>query len=196
MTGTHSHNVWSGKKVRIRAVEPGDAPLLRGWLDDTEGARRADRIRLPQSQESIRARAESLAKPDEGTDDRVLVIETLDGVPVGTISTIHCDPHNGVLGYGISIAGEHWRNGYASEAIKITFRYYFFERRYQKVQTHVYSFNGPSIELHKRLGFVQEGCLRRALYTGGEYHDKLVFGITKEEFAYHHPEFAYKINDL
>ena len=46
----------------------------------------------------------------------------------------------------------------------------------------VYSFNQPSQKLHESLGFTLEGRLRRMIYTNGEFHDLLMYGITKEEF--------------
>jgi RimJ/RimL family protein N-acetyltransferase len=39
------------------------------------------------------------------------------------------------------------------------------------------------IRLHERLGFRREGCLRRMIYTDGQYFDDLIFGLTAEEFA-------------
>jgi RimJ/RimL family protein N-acetyltransferase len=67
--------------------------------------------------------------------------------------------------------------------VRLVLRYYFEERRYQKCSVYVYDFNAPSQRLHESLGFTQEGRLRRMLYSGGEHHDVLVYGITKEEFA-------------
>jgi len=37
--------------------------------------------------------------------------------------------------------------------------------------------------LHERLGFTLEGRLRRMIYTEGTFHDKLIYGLTQEEFA-------------
>ena len=34
----------------------------------------------------------------------------------------------------------------------------------------------------KRLGCHEEGRIRRQIYTDGEYHDELIFGLTREEF--------------
>ena len=62
-------------------------------------------------------------------------------------------------------------------------RYYFDELRYQKVVAEVYGFNETSISFHESFGFVLEGRLRRMLYTGGVYHDILMFGMTSEEFS-------------
>ncbi|HET7095418.1 MAG TPA: GNAT family N-acetyltransferase, partial [Thermomicrobiales bacterium] len=61
-------------------------------------------------------------------------------------------------------------------------RYFFDELGYQKAHVHVYAFNAASIRLHERLGFQREGRLRRMLFTGGQFHDVLVYGLTLEEF--------------
>jgi len=34
----------------------------------------------------------------------------------------------------------------------------------------------------KRLGCKEEGRIRRHIYTDGEYHDELIFGLIGEEF--------------
>jgi RimJ/RimL family protein N-acetyltransferase len=106
----------------------------------------------------------------------------LDGPFVGTINTHTCDRRCGTFRYGLGILPQHQRKGYASEAIRLVLRYFFEERRYQKVNADVYSFNEPSIRLHESLGFVLEGRLRRVNFTQGQYHDALMFGMTKEEF--------------
>jgi RimJ/RimL family protein N-acetyltransferase len=86
------------------------------------------------------------------------------------------------------VAEEHRHKGYASEAVFLILRYYFQERRYQKVNAMVDEFNEASLRLHRSLGFQQEGQLRRMAFTGGRYYDQLVFGMTREEFEQLHGE--------
>jgi len=50
------------------------------------------------------------------------------------------------------------------------------------VNSGVYDFNEPSIQLHEQLGFQREGRLRRHIYTAGRHHDEIVFGMTAAEF--------------
>jgi len=64
----------------------------------------------------------------------------------------------------------------------LVLKYYFEELDYQKVTVQIYAFNEASLKLHKKLGFQQEGCLRRMIYTDGTYHDEIIFGLTVEEF--------------
>jgi RimJ/RimL family protein N-acetyltransferase len=82
----------------------------------------------------------------------------------------------------LGINRPYWRQGYASETIYLVLRYFFLELGYQKVNPGVFSYNEGSLALHRRLGFKEEGVLRRMIYSGGEYHDDIHFGMTREEF--------------
>ncbi len=175
-------NIWEGKLVRLRAVEARDWEPFFEAAQDTEVAHFTHQIGLPSSREAVQKWAADLAAaPPEGDEFR-WVIERLDGEFVGTINTHHCDRRNGTFRYGLAVRREHWHKGYASEAIRLVLAYYFHELRYQKVNAYVFSFNRASRSLHKKLGFRQEGRLRRMVYTQGKYYDDIIFGLTAEEF--------------
>lgn len=175
-------NIFAGKLVRLRAVEPDDWKNHEQWDRDTDLARFAYEIPFPQSLQMTRQWAEREAERRAENDNFRFQIETLDGVQVGTINTHNCDLRSGTFMYGLVIIPQHQRQGFASEAIRLVLRYFFHEHRYQKCSATVYNFNEPSQKLHERLGFTLEGRLRRMIYSGGEYHDALIYGITREEF--------------
>ncbi len=176
-------NIFQGKRVRLRAVEPGDWEAHWQWDHDTEGARMGYEIPFPGTASGTQVWAERESKRAPENDVFRFQIETLDGVQVGTINTNNCDLRCGTFSYGLAVMEQHQRKGYASEAVRLVLRYYFDERRYQKCTVLVYAFNEPSQRLHERLGFTLEGRLRRMIYSAGESHDALYYGITKEEFA-------------
>ncbi len=176
-------SIWEGARVRLRAVEPEDWERFFAWDHDSEAARRAYFIPFPRSAVATRQWAERSAHEAPADDTFRFSIETLEGELVGTLNTHDCDRRQGTFSYGIAIGAEYWRHGYASEAIILVLRYYFRELGYQKVTVHVYDFNEPSIRLHERLGFQREGQVRHMIYTGGTYHDDLLYGMTAEEFA-------------
>ena len=124
------------------------------------------------------------SKAPEG-DSVSLIIETLDGVVVGGLS-VGANRRTRVFDYGVGIGREHWRKGYGTEALELLFSFYFFELDYQKVETGVYAFNEPSLRFHEVFGFVVEGRRRRAVITRGDYHDVVLFGMTREEFMTRH----------
>jgi RimJ/RimL family protein N-acetyltransferase len=181
--GSPTTGFWQGKRIRLRAVEPADAPTFFQWNQNSERSRALDFLWPPSSLASVAAWAEEQSKNRLEKDTFHWVIENVEGVPIGSISTHHCEPRNGTFSYGVDIAPEHQRRGYASESIRLVLKYYFQELRYQKASVAVHSYNEASIRLHQRLGFQREGTLRRMVFTRGQYYDLIWFGITAEEFA-------------
>lgn len=176
------YNFWQGEKVKLRAVEPNDFRWSKDY--DSEADRTTSgRIYPNLSCEKMKERHDNGIVHIPQDDSFEWTIEDNDGNVVGSINTFNsCDPRVGTFRYGIDIKREYRRKGYAKEAIIILLRYYFRELRYQKVTTYVYSFNEPSIKLHQGLGFMEEGRIRRTIFTNGSYHDEIVFGMTVEEF--------------
>ena len=176
-------NFWQGEKVRLRGVEPSDAGEFFRWNLDSEMSRRLEYVWPPVSEERVRdfARQQSL-KTLEGDAFTWVIEARREGRAVGTIATHHCEPQHGTFMYGVHVAREHARRGYAAEAVRLVLKYYFEERRYQKATVSVHGYNAASVALHEKLGFRREGALRRMIYTNGEYFDQLWYGLTKEEW--------------
>src|SRR5215211_7301945 len=120
-------NFWQRKKIRLRGVEPSDAAHFIRWNLNSERARHLDFVWPPTSDASVQAWVEEQSKKKLEHDAFHWVIEDQEGTPVGSISTHDCNPRYGTFSYGIDIAPEHQRKGYASEAIQLVLRYYFQE---------------------------------------------------------------------
>lgn len=181
----NSLNIWEGKKVRLRSIVPGDWQKFHNNDQDSEAARLCDVIHAPRSAEGTKTWTENEASKTPSGDNFRFAIETLEGELVGSINSHGCDKRNGTFKYGVGIFREHWRNGYASDAVKILLRYFFEELRYEKVTAHVYAFNESSIRLHERLGFQLEGRIRNMIYTNGRHFDELIFGLLRNEYELH-----------
>lgn len=179
----HMENCWTGELVRLRPAEERDYETFHRWDQDTEGARHGWQVNLPRTLEATRTWAQERARGEPGQDLAFLVIETLDGTAVGTMNIHSADRRNGTFEYGITVAREFQGHGYANEAIRLVLRFYFEQLRYEKANATVYAFNEPSLALHRKLGFTEEGRLRRMVFTNGAHHDELWFGMTAEEWA-------------
>ncbi|MFL6336974.1 MAG: GNAT family N-acetyltransferase [Pyrinomonadaceae bacterium] len=178
----NSFNFWQGRLVRLRGVEPSDAETSARWNLDSEAARELHFVWPPISLALIRRDLAELSMKKLEADAFTWVIEDANKQAVGSISTHQCDHRRGVFRYGLSVAREHRRRGYATEAVLLILKYYFEELRYQKCTVGVHSNNPGSIALHERLGFVHEGTLRRMVYTGGQFYDLHHYGMLKEEW--------------
>ena len=188
-------NLFEGHLVRLRAIEPSDAETLFRHRQDTEISRRDARIQWPRSLATIRQRLEN---PGDGqsTDDIQLAITTLDNQLVGGIDVQSTDRRNGTFSIGIGLAERSaWGKGYAKEAMLLILRAMFHERRYQKCNIGVYAFNVRALALYRRLGFQEEGCIRRNYFTNGEYHDEILLGMTREEFDARYPKWHVSLNE-
>ncbi len=177
-----THTAWHGDLVTLRDVEPDDWESFHGFDQDTEAARLSWEIHFPRSKESARAWAEEKAKDKAEDDNHFFAILDPEGTVVGTINVHGCDARHGTFEYGIALGRQAWSKGYGTDAMRVAFRYYFDEIGYHRVLAEVYAFNERSIDLHEKFGFVLEGRLREAHYTGGKRHDVLLYGMTAPEF--------------
>lgn len=189
------NNLFAGRLVRLRALEPDDAETQFRHLQDTEISRRDSNIGFPVALADIRRRLEHPREP-RSADDKLLVIETLAGEMVGEINVQLADQRNGTFSIGIGLPERSaWGKGYAKEAMLLILRFMFHERRYQKCNIGVFAFNERAIGLYHHLGFVDEGRIRRAVFTNSTFHDEIVLGMTVEEFDARYPEWRLKLEN-
>ncbi|ERJ11709.1 GNAT family N-acetyltransferase [Haloplasma contractile] len=176
-------NVWNGTNIRLRPVMESD---LDGYFNvknvDTDIQRLAGSVSFPLRQSQMESFIERVTSKDGSDDVFYFIIEDKDGNVVGDLNTSDCNRRSGTFKYGLAINKEYWSKGFGSEAVQMVLNYYFNELRYQKVTVSVYSFNEQSCGFHKKLGFKEEGLLRRMAYVNGKYHDEVILGMTAEEF--------------
>ncbi|TVT47895.1 GNAT family N-acetyltransferase [Amycolatopsis rhizosphaerae] len=173
---------WTGKRVRLRGIEPDDWSAFQRF--DAHSERLGALLRPPRSAESYRAWAKEQAAAQPEGDRFQLVMEALEtGEVVGTIGSNNAEPINGWFEYGLTIDPDHRRKGYASEAVVLLLRFMFAERRYHKCEARIFDHNEASLALHRRLGFVEEGRLREKVFLAGAHHDVVLMGMLAGEFA-------------
>lgn len=184
-------NIFQGKRVKLRSPEPTDAPI-HFEMDNTytNMARHNYFIHFPGSLVQAQNWSQQSAEKGDNNHAYTFNIEAVaSGELVGGMNTFNCNMQNGTFSYGLGIFPPYQRHGYASESIILLLRYFFMELRYQKVTAQVYAFNDGSLKLHEKLGFQQEGHLRRMFYSAGQYHDMVVLGMLAEEFQEIHAEY-------
>jgi RimJ/RimL family protein N-acetyltransferase len=127
------------KQVCLRVLHAGDWQLASAEENDSEGIRVLETgSQLPRSSQQLQdaycEASERTSRQDE-TSPINFVVETLDGEPVGAIWMHSRNPRNSIFSFAARISRRHRRQGYATEAIRILFRYGFEDLRYHKTNS-------------------------------------------------------------
>ncbi len=72
--------------------------------------------------------------------------------------------------------------GTGTKMARLALNKIFIEMSGAKAYAEVLSFNIPSIKLHQKLGFYQEGLLRQHHFLNKQYNDVHCFGLLKSEW--------------
>ena len=157
------------------------------WLEEQQSDSEAMRflgygIALPSSEHDMHQFAERYAEFKNHEERLMFSAETLDGTLIGGFNIHSMDRKNGTFETGSRVYRAHRGQGYGFEAKIMLLRYAFHEMRFQKYNIRCMATNDPMIHHATRLGCQQEGRIRRHIYTGGEYVDELIYGLTREEF--------------
>ena len=186
---TDSLYYWDLGNIRLRVAENADAGMFAehfasspAWIE-----RAFDRIKFPLVYENAERWLSGYNLYGGGggsRDDRraFIIEESQGGEFLGYIDVWEADSRNGVFKTGIKMLDGKAGKGYATRAFIHVLGYYFNELRYQKCAIYIYEFNDASRHFHEKLGFVEEGRLRREYYTNGNFYDSICYGLLVEEF--------------
>lgn len=74
-----------------------------------------------------------------------------------------------------------WGKGYGGEALREILTFAFDELGLNRIEARINADNASSVRLHEKVGYRQDGVLRKAIYKCGRYKDVIVMSILKEE---------------
>lgn len=78
------------------------------------------------------------------------------------------------------LSSEYWGMGFATEAVKEVTRFGFDELKLHRIQAMVMPDNISSIKVLKKVGFSEEGTLKKYLF-GKEFHDTVMLALVCEQ---------------
>ena len=113
-----------------------------------------------------------------------LAIEVTDGKMVGAVYLVGIDWLNRSAEFAIWIgdaASQGKRIGEA--ATRLMLAHGFDDLNLERIHLTVLRHNERAIRLYRKVGFVEEGVLRRAAFKGGQYRDLLAMSILRDEHA-------------
>ena len=168
--------------VYLRAAERDDIPLFVRWFNDYRTSRTLG-LRAPMSV-AMEEQWFERAVADQGkTGYHFVACRFADDRPIGTVGLFDLDLTNGNAGLGISIGDEADRGrGHGSDSLRALLRFAFDSLRLERVWLEVYDFNPDARRLYERVGFVEEGISRHAIFREGSYRDIHRMAILRTEW--------------
>lgn len=175
----------AGDKVRLRAYREDDLKNSVVWLNNPTVTRYLLNMR-PWSQAEEKAWLDRVMR-NEDPETVSFVVETTDGEYVGSAGLMHIDRRNRSAEAGIVIGRpEEWGRGQGTDAMKTLLKHGFEEMNLHRIALRVYTFNERAIRSYQKLGFVEEGRLRQAMFRHGAWHDVILMAILDEEYFARH----------
>ena len=169
-------NSLSGKNIRLRAIEPADLDIIYEWENDPANWLISNTI-TPFSKHVLTRYIEHAHKDIHEARQLRLMIDLVDdsAVPketIGTVDLFDFDPVHERAGLGILIANQENRmKGFAYESLSILIRYSFETLHLHQLYCNISNDNQASLNLFKKLGFVEIGIKRDWLREGSGWLD-------------------------
>ncbi|MGB5854829.1 MAG: UDP-4-amino-4,6-dideoxy-N-acetyl-beta-L-altrosamine N-acetyltransferase [Oceanisphaera sp.] len=160
---------------QVRAMRYSDLERVLAWRNH------ADIRRYMYTQHEITLAEHKIwfSRVSNNTDYHLLIFE-INNMPSGFIN-IHQVSGGGIADWGFYLAPE-TPKGTGENLGDAALRYAFTIANFHKICGQALSYNEPSIRLHRRLSFREEGLLQEQYFDGQHYHDVMCFGLLASEW--------------
>ncbi len=171
-----------GTNVRLRALERGDLEVLRAMVNDPEVMRFSNTFR-PISDVEQTAWLEGAVKSSSavwfGIEDARRGPSSL----VGTCCLVDIDQVGRKAELRVRLGDPtSWGGGLGTEACALLVQHGFGELNLERIWLRVFDHNERALRLYQKLGFVEEGRLRRHDWVGGLARDTVILGLLRDEW--------------
>jgi diamine N-acetyltransferase len=149
------------EQIRLRALEPEDLEYLYRWENDSRLWAFGSTL-TPFSRFALRQYIENSGQElYEAKQLRLVVVEKVSDLPIGTIDLYDFDPFHNRSGVGILIDADFQGKGFASQALELIKEYAFHFLKMNQLYAYIPSMNIASLKLFRRCGFSESGLLRK-----------------------------------
>lgn len=176
-----ARHLFSGKLVRIRAMEKTDLDNVMQWINNPEITQYLLAFTLPLSRAAEEKWLESATHHTES--DKLFALETLSGEYLGGCGLHRIDAVNRHAELGIVIGkSSHLGKGYGADAMNVLLRLGFHAINLNKIYLRVFSGNTRAIRCYEKCGFREVGRLRQHRFAVGEWHDEVIMEVMRAEW--------------
>jgi len=166
------------EKVRIRKADVSDAAALIEYLNIIGGESDFMTFGPGEFNRSVEAEAEFIADALKKRN-ALFLIAVSNGRVVGNLNFSggprERNAHTGE--FGVSVLKEYWGMGIGEDLISCLIEWSRSSGIIRKINLRVRTDNSRGIRLYRKLGFEEEGTVKRDFLIGGKFYDSLLMGI-------------------
>lgn len=168
------------ERIYLRAIEKKDLPLRVQWLNNPV-VRETLLLSVPISEAETDLWFERILRDITRVDFIIVFKET--ETPIGFAGYVGIDWVNRKAEPFIAIGStDHWGLGLGTEIVSKLLDYGFNEMGLNRQYGFVLDNNPGALKMDLRAGFLEEGLLKDDVMIHGEYHDRIMLGVTKSKF--------------
>ena len=170
-----------GKIVTLRAIEEKDLELLNKWANDSEIQYWLGGWHFPISREEQKSWFASLSIY---SDNQRFAIDTEENGLIGTANLVDLDWKNRNAFHGMLLGDKNIRGkGFGMDTVMAIMKYAFEELGLERLDGSIIEYNKASLHLYvDKCGWKVEGRQRKWYYRKNQYWDKIIVGVTKNDY--------------
>lgn len=174
--------MFRGKLTELKAIARENLPTYLRWFQDGEiSALVSSTAAVPVTAEAEEEWFKAANVP--GSTYTFAIHSLADDRLIGNCRIGPVDPRNRSARVGIVIGErEYLGRGYGTDAMRLLLQFGFDELNLHRIELRVHAYNERAIRSYRKLGFVEEGCSRSALFRGGRYWDVLHMSMLAPEW--------------
>jgi RimJ/RimL family protein N-acetyltransferase len=170
-------------RIRLRDLTPADADIVDAWNADSERSAFNDFGEPP----SPMPREILASGPLRNEHNGMLMVETADGVPIGTVGWHKArygpNAESDAWNIGIELRPEARGQGFGTEAQAELARYLFETTDVNRVEASTDVENLAEQRSLEKAGYHREGIQRGSQFRAGSYHDLVTYARLREDPA-------------
>lgn len=170
-----------GKQVTLRAIEYEDLGVLNKWANEPEIQYWLGGWHFPINKNDQEKWYENLTA---NSLNQRFAIETVEFGLIGTANLVDIDWKNKNAFHGMLLGDKNIRGkGFAKDTVFAIMRYAFEELGLQRLDGSMIEYNEASLKMYiQKCGWKEEGRQRSWYFRKNKYWDRIMVGITKEDY--------------
>jgi len=165
-----------GKNVNLRVAEKEDVPFLVDWWSNPDFAE------YFSPTQGTRAGMERFLESTV-LETKHFIIEKKDGSKIGWIMHFNfLNTYMNMLELAYGLVPSERGKGYSTEAAQLMVDYLFLSKDIVRIVATTHTKNVISQKTLAKAGFKREGIIRKSVFSRGEWRDRALFSILREEW--------------